>query len=553
MSANGRPMTPGGGSRPAPRAVQRLGDGALSVTASGVDEAHGLRQAVEDHLRAEAPAGTVEEVVTGFRSVTVVADPDALDLDALAVTVSSMPAPTARHDAPRSVSIPVTFDGPDLQDVAALAARHPEEVVALFEQATLRVAFLGFAPGFPYLVGLPPALAGIPRRATPRTGVAAGSVAVGGGFAGTYPAAMPGGWHLVGRTGTPLFDPDAAPYALLAPGDTVRFVRSDDEPVPPTPAREALRVEAGTHRRVTVEEPGVLTLVEDAGRVGVAALGVPRAGAADPDALELANRLVGNAPDAAVLECTVRGPTLRFDTAAHVAVVGNAELQLDGRAVPADVVVPVSPGQRLRVGTVSGDLRAYVGIDGGVATPPVLGSRSSDLLCGLGPGPLVAGDELGLGRPGRPRGRLDRGQPDATSRMLRVVPGPDPTTAATMRALLESPWAVGGDSDRVGTRLSGPTLSVAAGDVTSRAMVTGAVQVPPDGAPIVLGCDHATVGGYPVVATVVRADLGELGRCRPGDEVRFEPVDLDDATRLRAERRRRLERQVVGWFPVRSD
>ncbi|HUO47861.1 MAG TPA: biotin-dependent carboxyltransferase family protein, partial [Acidimicrobiales bacterium] len=238
---------------------------------------------------------------------------------------------------------------------------------------------------------------------------------------------------------------------------------------------------------------------------------------------------------------------------AHVAVVGRAEVHVDGRVMPPDLVVPVTAGQRLRVGAIRGDLRAYVGIDGGVATPTLLGSRSSDTLCGLGPGRLLAGDELGLGPPGRPHGRLERpAEPAHGPRVLRVVMGPDPVSDEAGRALGGSTWTVGGASDRVGLRLQGPALDVDATDVTSRAMVTGAVQVPPDGSPIVLGCDHATVGGYPVVAAVVRADLGRLGRLRPGDEVRFEPVDLPEAARLRAERRRRLDRQVVGWFPIRS-
>ena len=365
---------------------------------------------------------------------------------------------------------------------------------------------------------------------------------------------MPGGWHLVGRTGLALFDPDTEPYALLAPGDKVRFAPSDDQPPPAAPARPALVAAVGAGRRhAVVDEPGLLTTIQDRGRIGVGALGVPRAGAADPDALELANRLVGNDPGEAALECTARGPTLVFATGAHVAVVGTAEVDIDGRAVPPDLVLPVAAGQRLRVGAIAGDLRAYIGIDGGIATPRLLGSRSSDLLFGLGPGRLLAGDELALGRPRRPHGRLERRREASGPRLLRVLVGPDPVPAGTIRALMDGRWTVGEESDRVGLRLQGPALDGRAPVVASKAMVTGAVQLPPDGAPIVLACDHATVGGYPVAAVVVSADRGELGRCRPGDEVRFEPVDLAEAGRLRDRRRHRLDRQVVGWFPVRTD
>jgi KipI family sensor histidine kinase inhibitor len=530
------------------RPVHPLGDSALVADAGSTHHAHALARALGD-------AGhDIEEIVVGLRTVTVVVDPDAADTDGIGDAMATLPAtwpgPTERRD----VEIPVDFDGPDLDEVAALARIRPGDVVDRLEAAVLEVAFVGFAPGFAYLVGLPPELAAIGRRATPRPAVPAGSVAVAGGFAGVYPSAMPGGWHVLGRSGLRLFDPRHPPYSVLTPGDTVRFVRGEVDDPGPGDRRELLRPEhTGTGRSAVVEEPGLLTLVQDTGRTGVAALGVPRAGAADPDGLQLANRLVGNDPGAAALECTVRGPALRFTTPAHVALVGDAPVHLDGRLVPPDVVLSVATGQTLAVGAVRGTLRAYLAVDGGLETPVLLGSRSSDVLCDLGPGRLQAGDELGIGPPSRPHGRLERGHHrPGPERVLRVIAGPDPLPDALERLAAET-WSVGDASNRVGIRLHGPTLPVPARSVASRGVVTGVVQAPPDGAPIVLSCDHATVGGYPVVATVVRADLGQLGRCRPGDAVRFEVVDLEHAARLRAERARRLERRVMGWFPTRSD
>jgi biotin-dependent carboxylase-like uncharacterized protein len=288
--------------------------------------------------------------------------------------------------------------------------------------------------------------------------------------------------------------------------------------------------------------------------VGVAGLGVPRAGGADPWGLRAANRLVGNRDDAAVIEMTARGPRLRFTGPVHVAVVGEVEVTLDGGPVEVDTVVPVAPGQVLSAGTMVKDLRGYLAVSGGFATAPVLGSRSTDVLTGLGPGALRAGDVLGIGPPGRPRGRLVRGAPDHGPRLLRVVPGPDglERTSAGAR-LAESTWEVGASSDRVGVRLVGGHPLSPPAAIASRGMVTGAVQVPPDGGPVVFLCDHATVGGYPVVATVVGADLGVLGRCRPGDAVRFELVDVAEADRARSAAERALEGAVQGWYPVRSD
>ena len=285
---------------------------------------------------------------------------------------------------------------------------------------------------------------------------------------------------------------------------------------------------------------------------------MPRAGAADPVGLRVANRLVGNPEGAAAIEATVRGPVLAFGDDAHVAVVGDVPLLLDGLPVPNDGVVPVRRGQRLTVGMVRRGARVMVAVSGGIDIDPVLGSRSSDLPRGLGPGPLRAGDVLALGAPGRPRG--DRAPvlpatddviaPDAV--VLRVVAGPD--RPDLLDHLAQRSWRVGADSNRIGIRLQdeerrdvapGPDTSL-----TSRAMVTGAVQVPPDGRPIVLGCDHATTGGFPVVATVVSADHGRLGQCRPGDLVRMVAVTIDEARRQRAGLEQYIASVGQAWYPT---
>jgi biotin-dependent carboxylase-like uncharacterized protein len=304
-----------------------------------------------------------------------------------------------------------------------------------------------------------------------------------------------------------------------------------------------------------VEDPGLLSLVEDAGRLGAASLGVPRGGAADPFGSRLANRLVGNDEvAAATIEVTARGPTLRFAAPAHVAVVGDAGVHVDGRQVPSDAVVPVDAGQTVRIGEVRGDLRAYLAVGGGIDAPVVLGSRSSDVLSGIGPGPLVAGDHLALGPSRRPHGRLRRSTTPAPYAVLRVVLGPDAFSAAAVDRLLSTTWEVGAASDRIGVRLHSPEpIEVPAVTGVSRGMVTGAIQVPPGGEPIILLCDHATVGGYPVIATVASADIGLVGQLRPGGAVRLDAVDLPGAVRARARRERDVRHSVVGWYPVRSD
>jgi KipI family sensor histidine kinase inhibitor len=533
------------------RPVRAFGDGALVVDVDGVDEAHQVAVVV-----GESGWPGIEDVIVGFRSVTVVADPTATDLAGLRDQVASLGPVPGHRSTSRLVEIPVTVDGPDLDEVARRARLSPSRVVDLLTGSDLRVAFIGFAPGFAYLVGLPPDLASVPRRPTPRPAVPGGSLALAGGFAGIYPQTSPGGWQVVGRTGLRLFDGETAPYSVLRPGDRVRLREAGEAgtaiTAPPSGGRPPLRSDAP--RNLVVENGGLLSLVQDGGRVGVAGLGVPRAGAADPYARRIANRLVGNEADAAAIETTARGPTLRFSAPAHVAVMGTAELTLDGRRVPSGSVVPVGAGQTLATGDERHGLRSYIAVSGGIDIPAVLGSRSSDVLCGLGPGALVRGDVLGLGPPGRPAGRLRAAAPPGPAETIRVLVGPDPFPAATVDRFLSTTWHTDPSSDRIGVRLSaGAPLDVPGPGITSRGMVTGAVQLPPDGRPIVLLCDHATVGGYPVIATVVSADVGAIGQLRPGHPVRFAAVDLPEAARARARREQAVADAVIGWYPVRTD
>ena len=533
-----------------PRPVRLFGDGAVLVETESVDEAHRLAAAV-DRLDDE-----LEEVVVGYCAVTVVADPTVTDLAALGRRVASLVAGADPGGPPATVEVPVDYDGPDLVEVADLAGITPETVATLLAASELVVAFTGFSPGFAYLSGLPPALATVLRRSAPRAVVPAGSVALAGGFAGVYPQASPGGWHVVGRTDMVLFDPDRPPYARLRPGGRVRLVESHLPPVAGAGAGGGRRapLRAVGPRVVVVEEAGWCTTVQDGGRRGVAALGVPRAGGADPFALRLANRLVGNDDDAAVIETTARGPRLRFAAATHVAVVGSAAVTVDGRSVPAGAVVPVGRDQTLSVGDENAGLHSYVAVAGGIEAPTVFDSRSSDALSGLGPGALRSGDVLGFGPAGRPRGRLRPPAAAPVPAVVRVLPGPDPVPAATLAQLLDTTWEVDPTSDRIGVRLRAERpLDGAAVEGRSRGMVTGAVQLPPDGWPIVLSCDHAPVGGYPVPATVVSADVGIIGQLRPGSTVRFVAVDAAEAVAARVARHNEVEGAVVGWYPVRTD
>jgi biotin-dependent carboxylase-like uncharacterized protein len=374
---------------------------------------------------------------------------------------------------------------------------------------------------------------------------------------------------VVGRTPSRLFDPITPPYALLRPGDTVRLdpfgadAGTASHPgVGDQAARGALGPPPGSVAALGVEDGGLLTTVQDAGRATLAHLGVPGAGPADPLSHALANRLVGNPWAAPALEVTARGPVLRCLAPVHVAVVGaDPEVTVDGREVGCGHVVPLAAGQRLAVGALRSGLRCTVAVAGGLAVPEVLGSCSTDVLSGLGPGPLVAGDVLGVAGPPRPMGgHLRPGAPGGPSRprgrwVVRVLPGPHgrwfPDDA--FERLSGARFVVDAASDRVGVRLTpaddGPGIGRRPGELDSQGMVTGAVQVPPDGRPVVLGPDHATVGGYPVVAVVAGCDRWLLGQCRPGDEVELAPVGPEEAGTALASLRRAAAAAVVGRYP----
>ncbi|WP_327595756.1 biotin-dependent carboxyltransferase family protein [Streptomyces chartreusis] len=281
---------------------------------------------------------------------------------------------------------------------------------------------------------------------------------------------------------------------------------------------------------LSVVRAGALTTVQDLGRPGHAHLGVPRSGALDASAAALVNRLVGNPPEAAVLETTLNGCTLRPRSAVTVAVAGApCRVTVDGRPVAWGAPVHVPAGALLDVGAALSGVRGYVGVSGGVAVEPVLGSRSTDLLSGLGPPPLTDGAVLPLGSPTRPHARVDVApQPAPPAELvLRVTPGPreDWFTEAAVRAFTSRVYRVSAASNRIGLRTEGPALERAlTRELPSEGVVLGAVQVPPDGRPVVFLADHPTTGGYPVIAVVRTADLPAAAQAVPGTPVRFVSV-----------------------------
>lgn len=301
-----------------------------------------------------------------------------------------------------------------------------------------------------------------------------------------------------------------------------------------------------------VIEPGMLTTVQDLGREGFAAVGAPVGGAADSLSLRIGNRLVGNEEGAAGLEMTLQGGAFEFEDDAVVAVVGGeAEARLGEWAIESCAAAQVRKGESLRIGRVLKGCRVYLCVRGGVRVRQVMGSSSTHLAVGIGGlegRALKAGDRLEIGKPAAlvlplpegggwregALGGLIRGL--CERRSLRIVMG-SRFSAAAVRALVGGEYKVLAQSDRVGLRLDGPTIEAPdGGRMISEGMMFGAVQVPENGKPIVLMADHPTTGGYPVIGCVASVDLPTLGQLRPGDLVRFEPVDGQCARQLYRDR-----------------
>ncbi len=283
---------------------------------------------------------------------------------------------------------------------------------------------------------------------------------------------------------------------------------------------------------IEIRAPGPLSTVQDLGRPGLAALGVGRSGAADRAALRLANRLVGNPEEAAGLEITFGGLTARFERAATVALTGApCPVEVGGSAGSMYGPISVPAGAELRLGVPASGARTYLAVRGGLDVAPVLGSRATDVLAGLGPPVLTVGTRLRIGTAAGEQPDVDVAPvpPYRQSVTLRTLRGPreDWFSPAALDTLGSASYDVSSESNRVALRLTGPALTrVIERELPSEGMVPGAIQVPPDGQPVLFLADHPVTGGYPVVGVVDEDDLPLAAQARPGDRIRFRLATL---------------------------
>jgi KipI family sensor histidine kinase inhibitor len=523
------------------------------VELPGLDEVLALRASLTNQ-----PLDGIEEMVPAARTLMLRVDPARLSVghiaDALAQRDLSASRSTPGAAQGPLVEIPVVYDGEDLAEVARLSGLTVEEVVRRHQDSEFTVAFCGFAPGFAYMVGGDPALQ-VPRRATPRPQVPAGSVALGGVYCGVYPQATPGGWQLIGRTPLAMWDADRDPPALLSPGTRVRFRAV--EPVeaatpaaaPPfaVPAAAAAAATAATPAATCLEVTAAMmpALLQDLGRPGYGHLGVAPSGAADRTALQAANAAAGNPPDSPCVEVTFGSFAFRCrdDTGCGVVVAfAGAPAPIHVQRAAGEVLegaaeqaIVLREGDSVKLGPPRRGLRTYLAVRGGFEAPRVLGSASRDTLAAIGPAPLLKGATLAVGtapahreveRQSTPRAAALPPLPTPADTVeLDVVAGPraDWFTDEALATLCREAWQVTPQSSRVGLRLRGeqPLTRRDAAELPSEAVVRGAIQVPHDGQPVLLLADHPLTGGYPVIAVVAERHLDLAGQIPPGAKVRF--------------------------------
>lgn len=276
---------------------------------------------------------------------------------------------------------------------------------------------------------------------------------------------------------------------------------------------------------LTIHATGPLALVQDLGRPGLAHLGVSPSGAADRAAHRLANRLVGNPESAATVETSLGGLVVSVDTVTWVAVAGApTEVLLNTTPTASHTAIVLSPGDRLRITAPRTGLRSYLAVRGGLQVTPVLGSRSTDVLSGLGPAPLTGGQRLLVGTPTAALPDADRAPARPPSTVLEVTEGPrlDWFVPSAWSRLLDQVWTATAELNRVAVRLQGPALArLSDAELGSEGLVRGAVQVPASGQPLVFLSDHPVTGGYPVIAVLTERSADDAAQLRPGAQVRF--------------------------------
>ena len=449
---------------------------------------------------------------------------------------------------------------PDLVTSAAQCKLSTREFIELHKHSHFTVDIVGFMPGFAYCSGLNPQLK-LPRLKSPRAAVPAGSVAIAGLQTAIYPQATPGGWNLIGKCPDTLFDVNRNPPGLFMPGDHIQIKEIT--------FAELLEIEAAVtiskqkHAAVQGHEQkpfdfeivnaGTLTTIQDFPRYGLMHWAVSPGGTADQAALQLANTLVGNVPDTAALEITSIGPHLIFHRPAIIAWIGGiCKVTVNGQLTPGNRPVWIAAGSKVEFAEIESGYRLILAIHGGIDTPTILDRKGSYLSANIGPKRLQKSDGLRLIQSSQddmeptlqalaekpvdqrfPKWSIH--SPYVANKKIEIIealPGLHLQQLSKKEQALfwQTVWTISPQSNRMGMRLQGDfALKTPFPEIASQGMMLGTVQLPASGEPIIMMAEHQTTGGYPRLAEVIRSAQTKLAQLKPGQQIRLNPVTLNEA------------------------
>ncbi len=544
------------------------------VNAEIVTFVENLKSCIEKGDACEKEA--IIEVLPAYCSVTVYFDSVKTNHSAVKKLIEAAIEKSDRNSAPsdragRIIEIPVCYEdeefAPDLADVAKYTGLSKEEVIKLHHSKDYLIYMLGFLPGFPYLGGMDQVLE-TPRLETPRTKIPAGSVAIGGKQAGLYPSDSPGGWRIIGRTPLNVFDQNRSPACLYQAGDRIRFIpitkkqfekiaedeagpgkgqsaggkgKSKSAAIPFRPQAENQNQKYVCTSSIKIIEPGLITSVQDMGRLGLQHQGIGQSGVMDAESFALGNTLLGNEDNAACLEATALGPTLKFILPCEFVITGGeCSATLNEKTISLNQKYFAEAGSILKCGFITKGLRSYICFKGGLLVPQVFASRSTNLKSKSGGyfgRKLKVGDEIAVGdMVKKEKVAVVGGTEKKAIPILQQLPssGSQPLvlkctkgsqysdfSAEVIKDFQGLVFTVLPESDRMGIRFSGQSLNCGKTDIISDAIPFGAVQITSAGLPVVMAADRQTTGGYAKIAAVTRHSMCLLAQAVPGTNVKF--------------------------------
>lgn len=453
-----------------------------------------------------------------------------------------------KQKSSQEVMIDVVYDGEDLQHVAEILGVSVAEVIYRHTHTCWNVAFIGFAPGFGYLDSPERPFGSIPRLSSPRKKIQAGSVALAGEYTGVYPKDSPGGWQLIGRTPVQMWDIQREPPALLMAGHQVIFRDMTHQPTQITvpEIKTQTTFEPETLPAFKILKTGLQALIQDQGRKQKAAIGVGHSGAMDRGAMLQANRIVGNFDHAPVIEVLNGGLKIQVLQPVVVAITGaQSDVWVTYANQPRVRVnqncpIALDAQDELFIDTPYAGLRHYLALRGGIFAPSILDSASYDTLAELGTPPLKLEDLIYLGNMEKQSVSLYEIPSAALPKAKEVVevdvvlgPRTDWFMPESINHFFSQHWQVTHESNRIGLRLHAklPLQRQIEQELLSEGTCTGALQIPPNGQPVLFMNDHPLTGGYPVLGAVASYHLDRVAQIPPDCFIQFhqisETLDLD--------------------------